>query len=608
MNSSTRRVARMASLGALAVALGVAMLPQSATARTDDARADGDRLDLRQAYDRAAERRDAVRLDLLAFNDFHGNLAPVSSSSSSGRINNTPAGGVEYLATHLKKLRNKARVNGAETLTVAAGDLVGASPLLSAAFHDEPTIEAMNALGLDVSAVGNHEFDEGYKELQRLQRGGCIDDGDGANNQDSCPGGKTFEGADFQYLAANVVKKKTGKTILRSTAIREVDGIKVGFIGMTLEATPDIVTQSGIKGLRFDDEVETANALVPTLKQRGAEAIVVLVHEGGLPLDPTAYDECTGVSGPIIDIAENLDPEIDTVVSGHTHQPYNCTVRDPDGRMRSLTSASSFGRIVTDIHLLLDRSTGDVVRPAAYAQNRIVTRTVTEDPTMTELIGFYSDLVQEIANEVIGYTDGTITAAPDPDGSGDSALGNLIADSQREFEGAVAPGDTGPADVAFMNPGGIRADLVPNAANEVTYGAAFTVQPFNNYVVSMDMTGADILALLEEQWAGTNAAAPKVLQVSNLTYTWDPAAAPGERVVEGSVEIGGEPLVEGDTYRVAANSFLSDGGDGFATFKEATDKYVGGLDIDALQAYLSANSSSADPYEATPTDRIQTVP
>ena len=608
MNPSTSRVARMAALGALAVALGLAMLPQSATARTDDAaRTGGDRVDLRQAYDRTAQARDVVRLDLLAFNDFHGNLAPISSTSSSGRINNTPAGGVEYLSTHLQRLRNKARFNGAETLTVAAGDLVGASPLLSAAFYDEPTIEALNELGLDVSAVGNHEFDEGYRELQRLQRGGCIDDGAGADNQDSCPGGKTFEGADFQYLAANVVKKRTGKTILRGTAIREVDGIKVGFIGMTLEGTPDIVSQAGIRGLRFDDEVETANALVPTLKQRGAEAIVVLVHEGGVPIDPTAYDACPGVSGPIIDIAKNLHPEIDAVVSGHTHQPYNCVVKDPAGRMRSLTSAASFGRIITDIHLLLDRATGDVVRPAAYAQNRIVTRTVREDPSMTDLIAFYTELVADIANEVIGYTTTTILDDPDPDGSGDSALGNLIADSQRVFDGAVAPGDTGPADVAFMNPGGIRADLVPNGDGAITYGAAFTVQPFNNYVVSMDMTGEDILALLEEQWSGTNAGAPKVLQVSNLTYTWDPAAEPGNRVVDGSVEIGGAALVPGDTYRVAANSFLSDGGDGFATFRDATNKYIGGLDFVALQEYLSENSSAAAPYAPTPTDRIDVL-
>ncbi len=604
MNQSTRRLVRTATLGSLAVALGLAMVPQTATA--ESARADS-RADASQAYDRAAERRDVVRLDLLAFNDFHGNLAPIPETSSSGRINNTPAGGVEYLSTHLQRLRNKARFNGAETLTVAAGDLVGASPLLSAAFHDEPTVEAMNELGLDVSAVGNHEFDEGYRELQRLQRGGCIDDGDGADNQDSCPGGKAFEGADFQYLAANVVKKSTGKTILRRFSIREVDGIKVGFIGMTLEATPDIVTQAGIRGLRFDDEVETANALVPALKQRGVESIVVLVHEGGLPTDPTAYDACSGVTGPIMGIAKNLDPEIDAIVSGHTHQPYNCSVKDPAGRLRTLTSASSFGRIISDIHLLLDRKTHDVVRPAAYAQNRIVTRTVAKDAAMTDMIGFYTDLVADIANEVIGYITGTIPAAAPPDQGGDSALGNLIADSQREFDSAVAPGDTGPADVAFMNPGGIRSDLVPNADDEVTYGAAFTVQPFNNYVVSMDMTGAGILELLEQQWSGTNEASPKILQVSGITYTWDPAADPGERVVDGSVEIGGQALVPGDTYRVIANSFLSDGGDGFAAFTDGTNKFFGGLDIDALQEYLTENSSSASPYAPTPTDRIEIV-
>jgi 5'-nucleotidase len=256
-----------------------------------------------------------------------------------------------------------------------------------------------------------------------------------------------------------------------------------------------------------------------------------------------------------------------------------------------------------------------VYRPAAWNVNRIVRHNVPADSAVQRLVGSYTRLVRVIANAVIGYTAGTITKT-DPDGSGDTPLGNLIADSQRAFEGAVASGDTAPADIAFMNPGGIRADLEPDPGDDrtVTYGAAFTVQPFNNYVVSMDMTGEQIRALLEQQWTGDNEAEPIILQVSGLTYTWDPDAPLGSRVVDASVQVdtNGDgavdaPLVDATVYRVVANSFLSDGGDGFPVFTEATDKYVGGLDIDALQEYL-AGTTLANPYQPTPTDRISVVP
>ncbi|MBA2639902.1 MAG: bifunctional metallophosphatase/5'-nucleotidase [Nocardioidaceae bacterium] len=590
----------------LAVAAGLSALAAATLPATAVAGQDATRGEARQTYDRSADRADRVRLDLLAINDFHGNLEPIDPVSSSGRINTTPAGGAGYLATHLDRLRARATYNDAETLTVAAGDLVGASPLLSAAFHDEPTIKALNRMGLDIAAVGNHEFDEGYRELKRLQRGGCLPDGAGEDNQDSCPAGTGFAGAKFQYLAANVIKKSTGNSILKSTTVRDVDGVKVGFIGMTLEGTPDIVSQAGIQGLRFDDEVRTANRLVPRLQERGVESIVVLLHEGGYPADPTAFDGCPNLSGPVVGIADRLDAEIDAVLTGHTHQPYNCSIDDPDGRPRLVTSASSFGRIVSDVHLLLNERTGDVVRRGAWAQNHIVTRDVQLDEGIGNLISLYRDLVEEIASEVIGYASRTVVRTPDPDGSMDSELGNLIADSQRLFDGAVAPGDTGPADVAFMNPGGIRADLVVTNGNEVTYGNAFTVQPFNNYVVSMDMTGQQIQDLLEQQFSGDNAGAFRVLQVSEtLTYTWDESEPAGSKVIDSTVEIDGQPVVAGDTYRVIANSFLSDGGDGFSVFTEASDKYVGGLDIDALQEFLTENSSPADPYVPTPTDRIE---
>jgi 5'-nucleotidase len=622
-----RRSAVAGAVGAFAaLATAMAVLPGAAVGSdptdtvSDSARSTYQRLTAQQSAPQPS-RSDLVKLDLLAINDFHGNLEVIPPTSSSGRINNTPAGGAEFLARHLKLLRAQAQANEAHTVTVAAGDLIGASPLISAAFHDEPTIETMNKVGLDVASVGNHEFDEGWRELRRMQRGGCINDGDGENNQNSCPDpDQPFRGADFQYLAANVFWEEQGNrpspTLFPATKVMRVGGVKVGFIGMTLEGTPDIVTKAGIEGLEFRDEVRTANRLVPKLRARGVEAIVVLLHEGVVPTDPTAYDGCTGVSGPGLDIAQNLSPKIDVVISGHTHQPYNCTVQDPAGQPRLLTSASSFGRIVTDVHLLLDPRTDDIVRPAAYAQNKIVTNTdVQPVPAITELIDKYRTLVEPIANEVIGHIEpgDVVTRTVDADGSGDSPLGNLIADAQKADPTTIPP--DGPAagavpQIAFMNPGGIRADLLENDAGDITYGAAFTVQPFNNYDVSMSLTGEQILALLEQQWTGANAESYKVLQVSGLEYTWDDAAAGGDadpKVIAETVMVDTDSdgevdaqLDPAETYRIVCNSFLADGGDGFGVFTEGADRYFGGLDIDALADYLGAN----DPYAPTATDRI----
>jgi len=567
-------------------------------------------------------------IQLLSFNDFHGNLEPPAGSSGRNVVDHkidpatgkpvdvtADAGGAAYLATHLAQ----ARKGHPNSLTVAAGDIIGASPLLSAAFHDEPTIESMNKLGLDVTAVGNHEFDEGYKELQRMAHGGCIADGpNGANNQNSCPD-HTFQGAKFDYLAANVKYAGTNQTILPSYSIKNVHGAKIGFIGMTLKDTPSIVTASGVAGLEFSDEVQTANKLVPVLKRKGVNAIVVLIHQGGLPdkqkwTDPATgttydvnpnYDYACGKGGtlaassPILPIAANLDPAIDMVISGHTHQPYVCSVKDPTGRPRLLTSASSFGRLFTETDLLYNRRTNDIVRGSVKGSNLQVSRDVTPDPAQTSLIDLYKNLVTPIASKVIGHISTDVTAAQND--AGESALGDLIADAQLADPSVVTGGQT-PV-IAFMNPGGIRTDLT--AANskygeptgDVTYEEAFNVQPFNNYLVSMTLTGQQIYDLLAQQVTGANAAARKVLQVSKgFTYQLGSAGA-----VDGSVKLNGTPINKAAPYRIVTNNFLSDGGDGFPAFTSGTSKYFGGLDIDAFAAYLTAKS----PYTPGPVTRIQ---
>ncbi len=540
-------------------------------------------------------------IQLLSFNDFHGNLEPPTGSggrilTSSGDVD---AGGVEYLATHLKQ----ARRGHPNSLTVAAGDIVGASPLLSAAFHDEPSILAMNKLGLDVTSVGNHEFDEGYKEIQRLQYGGCIDDGDGANNQNSCPSG-SFPGASFDILAANVVETATGKTILPAYAIKKIRGAKIGFIGMTLKDTPNIVTASGVKGLTFTDEVQTANKLVPVLKKKGVNAIVVLIHQGGMPTDPV-YDSTCGnggrldpASSPIIDIAKHLDPAIDMIISGHTHQPYVCNIPDPDGRPRLVTSASSFGRLFTETDLKYDRRTKDIVRSSVKGTNVIVSRDVPKDPAETSLINQYQGFVKPIASRVIGHINQDVLRdGAGRNAGGESQLGDLIADAQLADPSVITGGEK-PV-IAFMNPGGIRADLTYDqssygeAPGDVTFSEAFTVQPFSNYMVSMTLTGAQIKQLLNEQWSGKNAGDPKILQVSKgFAYSYS-----GTTLQQ--VTLNGVPLDDDASYRVVTNNFLQGGGDGFPTFTEGTDVYYGGQDIDAFANYLSGISGGYTPGPLT---------
>jgi 2',3'-cyclic-nucleotide 2'-phosphodiesterase (5'-nucleotidase family) len=597
----------------------------------------------------AAKNGPTLDIQLLSFNDFHGNLEPPSGSS--GRIiksdiyrelattnpttgvttysvvpDTVDAGGVEYLATHLAQ----ARQGHPYSLTVAAGDLIGASPLLSAAFHDEPTIESLNALKLDASAVGNHEFDEGYKELLRMQNGGCLDDGAGANNQDSCPDpADPFEGADFQYLAANVKYAGTNQTILPPYTIKNIKGAKIGFIGMTLKETPTIVTASGIAGLEFTDEVQTANALVPVLRAKGVNAIVVLIHQGGTPnrtatypggpntapqsrlenrydyacasgqFDPdTGYPVELNPTSPILPIAANLDPAIDMVISGHTHQPYVCDVKDPKGQPRMVTSASSFGRLFTDTTVTYDRRTQDIARTSVKSANMVVTRDVPKDTTQTALINKYKTLVRPIASKVIGQIATDVTRAGNA--AGESALGDLIADAQLADQSVITGGQV-PV-TAFMNPGGIRAELTyanspyGEAAGDVTFDEAFTVQPFNNYLVSMTLTGQDIYDLLTQQVTGGNANARKTLQVSaGFTYTMTPTGP-----VDGSVALNGTPISKTATYRIVTNNFLSDGGDNFPAFTKGTNKYFGGLDIDAFANYLSGHS----PYTPGPLTRI----
>jgi len=527
-----------------------------------------------------------VNVQVLAINDFHGNLEPIPATSSSGRIGTVPAGGVEYLSTHVRNLEAKNR----NSIVVSAGDLIGASPLLSALFHDEPTIEAMNLIGLDLNAVGNHEFDEGVDELIRMQEGGC-------HPVDGCLDGDDFAGADFRFLAANVVWEKSGKTVFPAYKIRNFQGARVAFVGVVTRTTPTIVTPSGVAGLKFIDEADAVNAVIPELRRRGVRAVVVLIHEGGFPTG--SYNECPGISGPIVDITERMSDEVDVVISGHTHAAYNCVIDD-----KLVTSGSSFGRLVTDVDMVVSRTTGDIVR--ASANNVIVTRDVEKSAAQTDLIARYSAIAAPLANRVIGSITADITRTNNA--AGESALGDVIADAQ--FDATNDPG-FGDAVVAFMNPGGIRADLTyaSSPAGEgdgnVTYGESFTVQPFGNSLVTMTLSGAQVDTLLERQFVGCGQTSNRILQVSEgFTYAWSASGAACAKVDPTTIQVNGVTLDPAASYRVTVNSFLADGGDNFVVLREGTDRLGGAVDTDALADYFAANS----PVAPGPQNRITVLP
>ncbi|MFI6789988.1 bifunctional metallophosphatase/5'-nucleotidase [Nonomuraea sp. NPDC050383] len=554
-----------------------------------------------------------VPVRLLALNDFHGNLEPPTGSS--GRMVDetgatVDAGGAAYIATHMKAHTDK------NTIAVAQGDLIGATPLISAAYHDEPSVEFLGKLGLKVAAVGNHEFDEGYAELRRIMKGGC-------HPVDGCSPAGEWKGAQYDYVGANVLFKNRGEKTdalaalgdqpavrkllsdwgvpaLPPVSVQWMNGVPVGFIGLVTQTTPGIVTAEGIKDLKFVDEVKAANVASKVLKVLGVKAQVVLVHEGDQVNAGQSPDACSAVPGAGNRIATQVDPEIDVVLSGHSHQAYLCKVKDPAGQDRLYSQGGSFGRVITQVDLNVDVRTRDVVRSSVVADNHVVTRTVEPDRDISDFVKAWKDRVAPVANKPVGRITADIPNTGGP--SGETPLGDLIADAQ-----LAATRTGGNAQVALMNPGGVRAALTyaGSPAGEgpgvVTYGEAFTVQPFNNLMQVVTLTGAQLKTVLEQQFTGgpNNQAFTKILQPSaNLTYTYSTSAPWGSKVSD--IRIDGAPVTDTQQIRVAANNFLVGGGDAFLAFKDGTDLWSGPLDIDAFVEHLGKDNPIAPPA----TDRI----
>jgi len=539
-----------------------------------------------------------VQLQLLAFNDYHGHL----NADTPGSADGVTAGGGEYLSAMLSQLRAGEKYS----LTVAAGDLIGGSPAFSGLFHDEPSVESLNTMGLDVSGVGNHEFDEGVTELLRMQDGGC-------HPVDGCYFPEApYAGADYQWLAANVVDE-AGETPLPPYWITRIESVEIAFIGMTLEATDVLVAAEGIEGWDFLDEAETANALVPILHDQGVDAIVVLLHEGGSQTPPPGVvDACVDISGPILAINDALDPAIDVLITGHTHLPYNCVLPDAAGDDRIVTSAYSYGRVVSEFDLVLDKGTNDVRRDLSVATNHVVDQAaLAPDPAVTSVIEKWQPLFDEAGNTPIGTITADITRGGTPPGSDrsvESAAGNLVADAQQwasSFNGAQ---------IAFMNPGGVRSDLTyldsgGEGDGVVTYGEAFTFQPFGNTLKTFPMTGAQIVLALEQQCQPAGSSRPFLHLGVSEGFTYDLAtdivAGTCNSATISNVQLNGAPLVVGDTYIVTVNSFLSTGGDNFTVFDDVTSpKLDGGNDLEALTNYLGTFGPVAPPS----TDRVNELP
>jgi 5'-nucleotidase len=533
-----------------------------------------------------------VEINLVALNDFHGNLdsSKFRYTSVLDKTQHTiEAGGVDTLAAALRAWRLEDR----ELLLIGAGDLVGGSPAMSSMWADEPSIGALNLLGLRASALGNHEFDQGRLELLRQQDGGCVS----TRPEKACQFEPFYHGAKFSYLAANVLDRATGKPFMPAYRIETVRGVKIGLIGAVLKDTPSVVLASGIAGLEFVDEADAVNRVLPELREQGVGVFVLLVHQGGHSADHFDQSDCASLSGPVVDIAKRLDPAISVVVSGHSHTGYTCRV---DGRL--VTQAEMGGHVLSRIKLSVDPVSNSVRE--ASARNVVMTQgTYPQDPAMEE----YLRTVRERSAAVLSKPVARLAVASvgrERNDAGESALGNLVADS------ALAATRAAGAQIAFMNNGGMRKDLDAGADLVSTVGQCQMVLPFANTLVLMSLSGAQIRALLEQQWGQDKADSRGLLQVSDgFTYRWDARRAQGQRVLPGSVRLNGAPLDDAKAYRVAVNNFLAEGGDSFPMFSQGTDRVnTRILDYDALAGYLAQRDSAGVPAgRAAPAGRIQRV-
>lgn len=533
-----------------------------------------------------------VELNLVGFNDFHGHLEPTKFEYigvADAKAQTLMAGGIDNIAAALQAWRKEDK----DLLFVGAGDLIGASPAMSAMWADEPSLQALTMAGLYASSVGNHEFDQGRAELLRQQNGGCTS----IRPDRACKFAPNFGGAGFTYLAANVLDSVTGKPFLPAYKIADVKGIKVGLIGAVLKDTASVVLKSGIVGLSFVDEADAINKVMPELRAKGARVFVLMIHEGGETTEAFDKPDCSQLHGPIVDIAKRLDPAIRLIVSGHTHKGFQCKV---DGR--TITQAAMGGHVLSRITMKVDPATANVLD---IGVKNVVIKAGQYPPDAK--VSAFLDSARARSKEALAKPlarIGARTVGRRASPGGESALGDLVADSMLAATRAQG------VQIAFMNAGGIRQDIDVGENMTVTFGKLQMVLPFGNTLVAMDLTGAQIRQLLEQQWVRPGAAHPSVLQISEgFSYRWNPSLPPGERVLKGSLTLNGTPLDETKTYRIVGNNFLAEGGDNFPAFKQGANKIDTHVrDFDAVVDYLLKRDQAGKPAGvATPAGRIQTV-
>ena len=518
----------------------------------------------------------SVEVQIIGINDFHGNLetpkGPQKIRLANGEDLTATVGGAAALEATVKRLRD----GRANTITVSAGDLIGASPLVSAYFLDEPTIAAMNAIGLNLNAVGNHEFDKGSAELLRMQQGGC----EKHTTRVPCRV-EPFGGASFNFLAANVLQAN-GSSIFPGSTVRQFGPVKIGFIGMTLKETQTLVTPAGVAGLTFADEAASANRLVPSLKAQGADVIVLLIHQGGKPDVNYRESGCDGLTGPILDIMDKLDPAVSVVVSGHTHYAYACEM-ERGGANRLLTSAGRYGYLVTDIRLTFDPATRNLIRKSAINVPVLASDRPSSEG-VASLVARYAAAAAPAAARVVGKLRGD---APYSETDEESPASNLIADAQFAATRAKERGDS---DVAFANAAGVRTSITPAADGSVTYKQIFSAQPFGNNLVVKTLTGAQLKAVLEQQFVVKNGkveVGALLAPSASFRFSYDLSRPERQRIV--SMALDGKPIRPDGRYRVTVNNFLASGGDGFTALSNGTDTFDAGLDLDAMEAWLATN-------------------
>ena len=510
-----------------------------------------------------------VTINLVSLNDFHGNLEPsrYTMKDVDGKEHVLRAGGAEAVAAALQAWRKEDK----DLLLVSTGDILGASPALSSLWADEPTIQAMNMLGLRASAVGNHEFDGGRKELLRQQHGGC----DSSRPAKACKYAPTFGGAKFTYLGANVIDAATGKTFIPGYTIEDVKGIKVGLVGVVLRDTPNMVVASGVAGLTFGDEADAINALLPQMRAAGAKVIVALVHQGGRTVESPLKTDCSQLTGDIVDVTKKIDPSVKLVLTGHSHQGYLCQV---DGRV--VTQADTAGHLLTRVSMQVEPDSG-AVRDLKVSN---VVMKPGEFPADEKMAAFVAEVKQRSQAALVRPV-AKVANTPllrKRDDNGESTIGRLVADAALDSTRHLG------AQIAFMNNGGVRRDLEAGPDGMVNFGQAQAVLPFGNTMVVMDLTGAQIKRLLERQWNQPQATSDAIMHVSEgFSYAWDAKRPVGSRLVPGSVKINGKEVQDGATYRIAANNFLAEGSDGYPEFAQGTNRNdTGMIDLEGFTAYL----------------------